>query len=107
MRNSGIHNINFSGVTASDADHDAMKIQTTLLTHCQIPLFLRHSEGSAYMVLVFHFVINIWQPYLCKRRDFLPFECTCKGRQAGAHFKKRALSFVNHHTVMKHIMSFA
>jgi hypothetical protein len=47
MRNSGICNINFSGVTARDADHDAKKIQTTLLTHCQVTLSLRHSEGSA------------------------------------------------------------
>ena len=47
MRNGGIHNINFSGVTASDSDHDAMKIQTTLLTHCQLTLSLIHSEGSA------------------------------------------------------------
>lgn len=47
MRNGGLRNINFSGVTASGADHDAMKIQTTLLTHCQVTLSLRHSEGNA------------------------------------------------------------
>lgn len=47
MRNGGIHNINCSGVTASDADRDAMKIQTALLTHCQVTLSLGHSEGSA------------------------------------------------------------
>jgi len=39
------------------------------------------------MVLIFCYVINIWQPYVCKRRDLLPFECTCKGRQAGAHLR--------------------
>jgi len=43
VRNSGIRNINFSGVPASDA----VKIQTTLLTHCQVTSSLRHSEGSA------------------------------------------------------------
>jgi len=47
VRNSGIHNINCSDVIASDSDHDAMKIQTTLLTHCQVTLSLIHSEGSA------------------------------------------------------------
>jgi hypothetical protein len=36
VRNSGIHNINFSGVTASDADHDTMENQTILLTHFQV-----------------------------------------------------------------------
>lgn len=46
MRNS-IRNINFSGVTASDSDHDAVKIQTTLLTHCQVTLSLIHSKVSA------------------------------------------------------------
>jgi hypothetical protein len=47
VRSSGIYNINFSDVPASDADHDAVKIQTTLLTHCQVTSSLRHSEGSA------------------------------------------------------------
>ena len=47
VRNSSIRNVNFSGVTASDADHDAVKIQTTLLTHCQVTSSLRQSEGSA------------------------------------------------------------
>jgi hypothetical protein len=45
--NNGLRNVVVSGVTGSDADHGAMKIQATLLTHCQVTSFLRHFEGSA------------------------------------------------------------